>query len=89
MGTKARTEHGDFLFAVKEFGGPTYEPWIVAEPRRTTTTLIGRGAFLGFTLHTKNRAEAEDIAKFLNDNIDQISFTIFDDHPMFSASPES
>jgi hypothetical protein len=89
MGTKARTERGDFLFAVKEFGGPNYEPWIMAEPRHITTTLVGQGAFVGFTLHTKNLAEAEKIARFLNDNIDEITFTIFDGHPMFSVSPQS
>ena len=87
MGTHARTEHGSFLFAVKEHGGPTHEPWIVAEPRKITTTLVGREAFLGFTLHTADLAEARRIATFLNDNIDEITFTIFDDHPMFRASP--
>ena len=64
-----RTEHGDFQFKVKE-GLP--DPFIVAEPQSRTGEMPGGIAGMGFTLYTKDLAEAEKIAGFLNDNICQI-----------------
>jgi hypothetical protein len=51
--------------------------FIAAEPRGDTT----------FEIKTKNGAEAQHIADFLNKNIESISFTIFEDHPMFDYNP--
>jgi hypothetical protein len=82
MSSTARTERGEFLFTVKESGVGLF---IAAEPRRTTTTLVGDSAFFSFDLKTKNPAEAQHIADFLNKNIASVSFTIFDKHPMYHA----
>ena len=87
MSSKARTERGDFLFAVKEFGPPSMGLFITAEPRGITTTLVGDSAFFAFDIKTKNIDEAERIADFLNKNVESVSFTIFDDHPMYDAKP--
>lgn len=84
--SQARTERGDFLFAVKEYGDGT--PFIAAEPRRLTTTLVGGSAFLAFNLNLGvTMAQAQGVADYLNKNIDTVSFTIFGDHPMFKAVP--
>jgi hypothetical protein len=85
--SKARTERGDFLFAVKEFGPPSMGLFITGEPRGNTTTLVGESAFFAFDLKTKNINEAEIVADFLNQHIESVSFTIFDDHPMYNAQP--
>jgi hypothetical protein len=85
MSSKSRTERGEFLFAVKEFGPPTMGLFIMAEPRGATTTLVGDSAFFAFDIKTKNPAEAEHIADFLNKNIESVSFTIFDEHPMYNT----
>jgi hypothetical protein len=61
--------------------------FIAAEPRGDTTTLVGNSAILTFEIKTKNGAEAQHIADFLNKNIESISFTIFEDHPMFDYNP--
>jgi len=82
----ARTERGDFLFAVKEYGDGT--PFIAAEPRRLTTTLIGGDAFLAFDLNPGVKmAQAQSIAEYLNKNISSVAFTVFGTHPMFKAIP--
>ena len=65
----SRTEHGDFQFKVKE-GLP--DPFIDAEPQSQTGEMPGGIAGMGFTLYTKDLAEAEKIANFLNDNVRQI-----------------
>jgi hypothetical protein len=89
MSSKARTERGDFLFKVSEYGRPSNALFISTESRRITTTLVGESAFLGFDLKTKDIHEAERIAAFLNANIETVSYTIFDDHPMYNAKVPS
>jgi hypothetical protein len=84
-GSTARTERGKFLFKVSEWGPPDYAPFISTEPYTITTTLVGESAFLGFDLNTKDAAEAQAIADFLNENIKCVTFTILDDHPMYKA----
>jgi hypothetical protein len=84
-GSKARTERGDFLFKVAEYGGPDYKPFISTEPRRTRTTLVGDSAFLSFDIKAKDVKEAQKIADFLNMHVESVAFTIFEEHPMFGA----
>jgi hypothetical protein len=69
MSEMFRTEHGDFQFKVKE-GLP--DPYIVAEPHSRDGAMPGGIAGLGFTLYTKDIAEAERVADFLNDKVRQI-----------------
>jgi hypothetical protein len=84
--SQARTERGDFLFAVKEYGDGT--PFIAVEPRRLTTTLVGGDALLAFDLNPGvTMAQAQSIAEYLNKNISSVSFTVFGTHPMFEAVP--
>ena len=86
-GTKARTERGDFLFKVSIYGDKGYSPFISTEPRRITTSLVGKDGFVAFDLKTKDFEEAERIADFLNEHIERIAFTIFEGHPMFNVKP--
>jgi hypothetical protein len=72
MSEMLRTEHGDFQFKVKE-GLP--DPYIVAEPQSRNGAMPGGIEGLGFTLHTKELAEAERIAEFFNVNVRQV-FTV-------------
>jgi hypothetical protein len=86
LNSQARTEGGSFLFRVKEFGDGT--PFITAEPRRITTTLVGDDAFFSFELNKGiTLTQAEKIADYLNENIDMVTFTLFGTHPMFKAIP--
>jgi hypothetical protein len=64
-----RTEHGEYQFKVKE---GLHDPFIDAEPQSPTGAMPGGIAGLGFTLYTKDIAEAERIAAFLNDNVRQV-----------------
>jgi hypothetical protein len=64
-----RTEHGDFQFKVKE---GLHDPYIDAESQSRTGAMPGGIAGLGFTLYTKDIAEAERIADFLNDQVRQV-----------------
>jgi hypothetical protein len=63
--------------------------WIDAEPQSQTDTMLGRSAGMGFMLYTDDYEEAERIAKFLNDNVRQVMFFFFKDHPMFNAGGKS
>jgi len=72
MSESFRTEHGEFRFKVKE-GLP--DPYIDAEPQSRTGAMPGGIAGISFTLYTKDLAEAERIAEFLNDNLHQIAVT--------------
>jgi hypothetical protein len=64
-----QTEHGDFKFKVKE---GLSDPYIDAESQSPTGAIPGGIAGLGFTLYTKDIAEAERIADFLNENVRQV-----------------
>ncbi len=84
MPTQARTERGDFVFKVSEFGDGT--PWIITEPRRRTMPVLD-DAFIGFDLPPgTTHQRAREIADFMNKNLVGISMTIFDTHPMFKLS---
>ena len=63
------TELGDVQFKVKE-GLPA--PFIVAESQSINGALPGGIKGMGFTLYTKDREEAERIAKCLNEEIRQV-----------------
>jgi hypothetical protein len=84
MSGQVRTERGEFWFKVKEVGPPGFLISIVAEPRNTTT-LLGTSATLFFSLRTRNAAEAQHIADFLNKNIESVDFALLEDHPMYGA----
>lgn len=75
MSTKAKTETADFVFAVKEHGDGT--PWIMLEARREGLSAIKNG-FLGLRLLPgTDIVRAQEIAEFLNDNIESVSCTQF------------
>lgn len=77
-GSKARTEHGSYLFTVKEAADGS--PWIMLEPRRTDVTAL-KEAFIGFGLRQGTTIEkAQEVADYLNRNLADLSFTMFDDH---------
>ncbi len=85
---RSRTERGRFVFTVSEHGAPGSNLFISAEPvGGHTTSLVGDSAFLTFDIHPRDREEAESIAKFLNEKIVSVSFTVFDDHPMYAIKP--
>ncbi len=69
------TTRAKYVFTIKEFSEGT--PWIMAEPLNESVKLPNHG-FLGFDLPKgTNMAKAKEIAKFMNDNLDQISLTTF------------
>ena len=73
--SKAKTEHADYIFAVKEYEDGT--PWIMLEPSRAGLPVLKNG-FLGLTLREGiDKREAEKIAEFLNDRVKSISHTQF------------
>ncbi len=73
--TKAKTDHADFVFAVKEHADGT--PWIMCEPRGSGLPGIGDG-FLGLTLREGiGIREAEEIAEYLNNRVEGLSHTQF------------
>ena len=79
--TQARTEHGDYLFKVSEYGDGTF--WVSTEPRNKGVPML-RSALLGFGLpEGTTMKRAREIANFLNINLTDVSITIFDDHPMY------
>jgi hypothetical protein len=84
--TKARSEHGEFRFRVKEFGdGTTY---LAAEPERSAMTLLDE-AQMFFQLRSKmNIAQAQRVADYLNEHISSVGITLFENHPMFNATPK-
>ena len=84
--TEARTERGDFLFRVSEFGDGT--PWISTEPRDGGMPFLDH-ALLGFDLPKGTSLQkAEQIAEFMNKNLGNVSVTIFGEHLMFPMKPE-
>jgi hypothetical protein len=81
--TEARTERGGFRFRVKELADGT--PWIMAEPLRNEVLFL-KNAFVGFDLTPGTTlSQAERIAEFMNEHIDTMSMTVFDQHPMFKV----
>jgi hypothetical protein len=75
MSARAETERAEFVFTVKESGDGT--PWIMCEPYDGGLKSLGDG-FLGLRLREgADIKQAEEIARYLNDRIDAISFTKF------------
>lgn len=68
----SQTEHYEVIFKVKE-GLP--DPFIVAEPQSENGAMSGGIDGMGFMLHTKDLAEVERIADFLNQNV-QLVFVV-------------
>jgi hypothetical protein len=79
--TEARTVHANYLFKAKEYADGS--PWIFAEPRHKDILVLEHG-FLGFSLRSgTTMKQAENIAEFMNANLDDVSITLFAAHPMF------
>lgn len=79
--TQARTERGKYFFKVSEYGDGTC--WISTENNGKHIPLLEE-ALLGFDLPTGTTVKkAQAIADFLNDNLGDVSITIFDTHPMY------
>lgn len=84
--TKARSEHGEFRFRVKEFADRTR--YLAAEPERSAMTLLDE-AQMFFQLRSKmNIAQAQRVADYLNEHIASIRITLFENHPMFNGNPK-
>ena len=82
MGSKARTEHGKVHFTVKEWADGS--PWIVVEQEYQSMPALEK-ALLGFGLPNRTSLDqAQRIADFLNNNLVNVSLTLFDDHPLYS-----
>jgi hypothetical protein len=80
-GSRARTEHGEFAFTVKEAADGT--PWIAAEPRRQTMPAL-KDAFIGFSLRKGTTLQqAYKISGFMNEHLEGMSLTVFDTHPLY------
>lgn len=72
----ARTERGQYRFTVKE--GAEGHPMIALEPFGSAIEALG-DAFLSLDLRDRvNLAEAQQIAKALNDQVTGLSVTFFD-----------
>ena len=70
------TVRASYVFTVKEFADGT--PWIMAEPLKKNTIKFNGDGFLGFDLPKDiGMGKANEIAKFLNDNLEGISLTTF------------
>jgi hypothetical protein len=81
MGTEARTERARYLFKVSEYGDGTC--WISTEPIRAEVPLL-ENALLGFDLPDGTSFKrSHEIADFLNNNLADVTVTIFDAHRMF------
>ncbi len=69
-----KSETVEYVFTVKE--GGRGQPFIACEPRGGELSILGKNAFLSLRL---NRAvtlsETQDIANYLNDNIEGVSVT--------------
>jgi hypothetical protein len=62
-----KTEQSRYVFAVKEGSGG--QPWIMLEPVRDNLAILENG-FLGLTLPEGTTYErAQEIARYLSDNI--------------------
>ena len=84
--TEARTDRAQYVFKVSEAADGT--PWISTEPLRAEDIPLLEHAFIGFDLpRGTTLEEAQQIARYLNDNLESISVTLFDRHPMFSVKP--
>jgi hypothetical protein len=84
--TKARSEHGEFRFRVKEFAdGTTY---LAAEPERSAMTLLDEAQMFFQLRSSLSIAEAQRVADYLNERISSVGITLFENHPMFGATPK-
>ncbi len=72
----ASTDTAEYAFTVKE--GGSGEPFIACEPRGGTLSILGKDAFLSLGVNTTSIEKAREIAKYLNDNISDISVTSFE-----------
>jgi len=71
----ATTQRGNYIFTVKEYADGT--PWIAMEPSGKAIEFPNEG-FFGFDLRKgTNIQRAREIAKYLNNNISELSFTQF------------
>jgi len=66
------TGFGDVQFKVREGLPDPYSVWIEAESQSSDRALPGGIAGLGFKLYTNDLVEAERIAKYLNQKVQQI-----------------
>jgi len=69
-----KSETVKYVFTVKE--GGCGQPFIMCEPSGGGLSILGKDAFLSFCLNTAISIEkAQDIANYLNDNIEGVSVT--------------
>ena len=74
--TRMTTEREEYQFTVKEYGDGT--PWIALEPSYQALESLG-GSHLGRELSEGSTLQkAEEIARYLNQNIVNVSHTTFD-----------
>jgi len=79
--TKARTEHADCRFRVKEAADGT--PWVSVEPGYGKIPAF-EDALIGLRLRTGTTLDqAEAIAEFFNANVEGLGFTMFESHRYF------
>ncbi len=69
-----KSETVEYVFTVKE--GGRGQPSIMCEPRCGELSILGKNAFLSLRLKTAISIEtAQDIANYLNNNIEGVSVT--------------
>jgi len=74
--TQATTEREEYQFTVKESGEGT--PWIMLEPSHQSLKSLGN-SFLGLDLNEGSTLQqAEEVARYLNQNIVSLAHTPFD-----------
>ncbi len=85
--TRARSEHGEFKFTVKEFADGT--PYLAAEPLQSKMTLLDEAQMFLQLQPGTDIEEAHKMAKYLNQHISTVGITVFEAHPMFGAKPKT
>ncbi len=74
--TQATTESEEYQFTVKEYSDGT--PWIALEPSHRALESLGN-SLLGLELNEGSTYQrAEEVARYLNQNIVSVAHTTFD-----------
>ncbi len=74
--TESRTDHARCVFEVKDNADGTF--WLMLNVAKPGLPIIENG-FVGFELKKKlSKREADDLARLLNENIDEVSCTTFE-----------
>ena len=71
-----KSETAKYVFTVKEYVSDPHDPFIACEPSGGGLSILGKNAFLSLCLKSAISIEkAQDIANYLNDNIEGVSVT--------------